>query len=103
MGQYFKDTAIFTAFPCKGLMFSRFGVLFILGYFASAQKGAVLQVQGGGYYSSFVRCFKITNKTKSVVCSVCTTVIFVVIMGACTQAVDTVFLFLDSVPLRKNT
>ena len=43
------------------------------------------------------------NKTKSAVCSVCTTVIFVVIMGACTQAVDTVFLFLDSVPVRKFT
>ena len=29
MGHYFKGAAIFMAFPCEGLMFSRFGVLFI--------------------------------------------------------------------------
>ena len=85
-------------------------VLEVLGgiyirYFASAYKGAVIQVQGGGIYSTFLRgnVLRFDNEIKSAFCNVCSMVISVVIMGACTQAVDTVFLFLDSVPFRKNT
>ena len=65
-------------------------------YFASAHNGAVLQAQGGGVFTALAseEMLRYINEiTKSAFCNVCTTVILVVISGACTQTVDTVFLF----------
>ena len=65
-----------------------------LRYFASAQKGAVLQVQGGGVFTALSKEEKfMAMKLNRPFAIFVPWSFLVVIMGACTQAADTVFLF----------
>ena len=65
-----------------------------LRYFASAQKGAVLHVQGGGVFTALSKEEKfMAMKLNRPFAIFVPWSFLVVIMGACTQAADTVFLF----------
>ena len=76
------------------MMISKLGVVFI--YSTSLPRIMVLfyrRREGVFTALAYEEMLRYVNEIKSAFCNVCSMVISVVIMGACTQAADTVFLF----------